>query len=602
MNKNRIFAALLVMTMSVCALTACNAKEPGQKNDKLVDKTPESIGLVDENAKTSYEDVTAITGSTDINGKVVDAKGIKDLLGHTIYSTGLTDDGKTVYTTGKKDSKGNILYTKNQQDTFGNLIYYTGEYDKDGKLHLTQTNETPDYTSNEVPTTKKPVTAVTTSTTVNVPNPSDKKVDEVNCEYTKYFGGTGIDAFRDITATDDGGYVVAGISQSRDGDYNGISADWDYHTVIIKYSADGSVQWKYNAGGDGIVWFNDVIQLKDGSFIAAGQTQSKTGDFVKNSASNSAIIVRLKKDGTFMWKYVFPSDAQSTGEFISALAATPDGGFVAGGKAISESGFFTGTREGGTKAFLFKFDKNGNIKWRRILEGSKSNEITALAVNSDGEIYGTCVTMSSDGDFSGIRFKTIQASNSVLVKLSKNGELKWSQYLQGSGDSEYNAVAVTEDGGCVVGGTYSIYKKADGIYSMSYGKKDGYVIRYTSDGQVCWSRIIGGTDNDSITAIVAVEGGFAVVGQTESASGDFQSYKAGGETDGYIMYLNDMGKTTEVVRLNGSLDESVMDVAKLTDGSIAIAGWTKSNDQAFNGSGANKQYMGYVSRYTATVK
>ena len=45
-----------------------------------------------------------------------------------------------------------------------------------------------------------------------------------------------------------------------------------------------------------------------------------------------------------------------------------------------------------------------------------------------------------------------------------------------------------------------------------------------------------------------------------------------------------------------------MDVAVLGDGSIAIAGWTKSNEQAFNGSKTNKQYMGYVSRYTATVK
>lgn len=602
MNKNRIFAALLVMAMSICTLTACNAKEPGQKNDKFISEAPESIGLVDENAKTPYEDVTAITGSTDANGKVIDSKGIKDLLGHTIYSTGLTDGGKTIYTTGKKDSKGNILYTKNQQDTFGNLIYYTGKYDKNGKLELTQTNETPDYTSNEVPTTKRPVTAVTTSTTVQTPNPSDKKVEEANCEYTKYFGGTGVDAFRDVTATKDGGFIVTGISQSKDGDYSGISTDWDYHSVLIKYAADGSVQWKYHAGGEGIVWFNDVVQLKDGTFIAAGQTQSKTGDFVKNAFSNSAIIVRLKEDGTFMWKYVFPSDAQATGEFISALAATPDGGFVAGGKAISEAGFFTGTRESGTKAFVFKFDKNGNIKWRRILEGSKSNEFTALAINSDGDIFGTCVTMSSDGDFSGIRFKSIQASNTVLVKLNKNGELQWSQYLQGTGESEYNTVTVTEDGGCVVGGTYSIYKKADGIYSMNYGKKDGYVIRYDSKGQVCWSRIIGGSENDSINAIVAVEGGFAVVGQTESASGDFQSYKSGGASDGYIMYLNDMGKTTEVIRLNGSNDDSVMDVAKLTDGSLAIAGWTKSNDQAFNGSKANKQYMGYVSRYTATVK
>ena len=93
-----------------------------------------------------------------------------------------------------------------------------------------------------------------------------------------------------------------------------------------------------------------------------------------------------------------------------------------------------------------------------------------------------------------------------------------------------------------------------------------------------------------------------MVGQSKSATEDFQGYKVGGGEDGYILYLNDEGKTTSTIRLNGEQDDGVMDVAVLGDGSIAIAGWTKSNEQAFNGSKANKQYMGYLSRYTATVK
>ena len=102
--------------------------------------------------------------------------------------------------------------------------------------------------------------------------------------------------------------------------------------------------------------------------------------------------------------------------------------------------------------------------------------------------------------------------------------------------------------------------------------------------------------------ITSIDGGFVVVGQTKSTSGDFQQYKAGGGYDGYIMYLTDNGKTSAVTRLNGSEDDSVMAVATLNDGSIAVSGWTKSNDQSFNGSNAKKQYMGFVSRYTATVK
>lgn len=604
MNKYKIIALLLVLAMSLCLFSACgDSATPGEKNDKLISETPDDLDIVDDELKKGAEEVTAITGATDPNGKVTDATGIVDKAGHRIYSTGLKDNyGKTIYTTGKKDSKGNILYTKNETDTFGDMIYYTGKY-KDGKLELEQTNESPDYSSNETPTTKASAAKITTSTTVGVKKPSKESVDEAKCEYTKFFGGSGLDAFRDIIGCKDGGFVAAGISASKDGDYKGVSGEWEMqHTSLVKYSSDGKVEWKYITGGNGQVNFNDVIELKDGTIVAAGQTAATSGDVVKTASTNSAFIVRLKADGTFMWKYVFPSDASSTGEYISSLAATPDGGFVAGGKAISESGFFTGTQKGGTKAFIFKFDKNGNIKWRKVLQGSKSNIISALAVNSDGDIYATCVTMSTDGDFSGIRFNKIRTENTVLLKLNKKGDLDWAEYLQGSGKSEFNALAVTDDGGCVVGGTFTIYKRADGIYTMNYGKRDGYVLRYNSKGQVCWSRLIGGADDDSVLGIACIKGGFAVVGQSKSSTEDFQGYKVGGGSDGYILYLNDEGKTTATVRLNGTQDDSAMDVAVLSDGSIAIAGWTKSDDQAFNGSNAKKQYMGYVSRYTATMK
>ena len=604
MNKYKIIALLLVLAMSLCLFSACgDSATPGEKNDKLISETPDDLDIVDDELKKGAEEVTAITGATDPNGKVTDATGIVDKAGHRIYSTGLKDNyGKTIYTTGKKDSKGNILYTKNETDTFGDMIYYTGKY-KDGKLELEQTNESPDYSSNETPTTKASAAKITTSTTVGVKKPSKESVDEAKCEYTKFFGGSGLDAFRDIIGCKDGGFVAAGISASKDGDYKGVSGEWEMqHTSLVKYSSDGKVEWKYITGGNSQVNFNDVIELKDGTIVAAGQTAATSGDVVKTASTNSAFIVRLKADGTFMWKYVFPSDASSTGEYISSLASTPDGGFVAGSKAISDSGFFTGTQKGGTKAFIFKFDKNGNIKWRKVLQGSKSNIISALAVNSDGDIYATCVTMSTDGDFSGIRFNKIRTENTVLLKLNKKGNLDWAEYLQGSGKSEFNALAVTDDGGCVVGGTFTIYKRADGIYTMNYGKRDGYVLRYNSKGQVCWSRLIGGADDDSVLGIACIKGGFAVVGQSKSSTEDFQGYKVGGGSDGYILYLNDEGKTTATVRLNGAQDDSAMDVAVLSDGSIAIAGWTKSDDQAFNGSNTKKQYMGYVSRYTATMK
>ena len=106
MNKYKIIALLLVLAMSLCLFSACgDSPTPGEKNDKLISETPDDLDIVDDELKKGAEEVTAITGATDPNGKVTDATGIVDKAGHRIYSTGLKDNyGKTIYTTGKKDS------------------------------------------------------------------------------------------------------------------------------------------------------------------------------------------------------------------------------------------------------------------------------------------------------------------------------------------------------------------------------------------------------------------------------------------------------------------------------------------------------------------
>ena len=607
MNRNKIIAFLLSVIMMVFSLSACgNSSEPGKKNDDELKKAPDSIELVEGTGATV--DVTSITAATDINGKVIDAKGIFDKKGHKVYATGQVDaSGLPIYTTGKVDSHNKPLYTKNQLDSFGNLIYYTGVYGSDGKLILTPTDEAPDYTSNEVP--KKPIIQGTTTTTTTVgysektQNKTETVITDAKGSFLSYFGGKGTEAFNSISPCKDGGLVAAGFSKSSDGDLAGISSDWDgYHSMVVKYDANGKSLWKYVIGGDADVMLSDVAELKDGSIIAIGYTAASDMKAKSNSEYMSGLIIRLDKNGKEMWQYSFPGDTESTGEYISSVSATPDGGFVVGGKATSNAGFFNSTDADTIKAFIFKFDKNCNIKWRKILTGTKSNNISAIDVNEDGDIFATCVTASTDMDFSGIQYHLTATLNTVLLKLNKKGNLEWAKYLDNTGNSEYNSVAATADGGCVIGGSFQIYKRADGIYSKTYGASDGNIIRYNAKGEVCWATPIGGSANDYITGITQVNGGFAVVGHTKSNDGTFLGQKLGGAEDGFVIYLDNNGKIKTTVLLDGSKSDRVMSACTLTDGSVAIAGFTKSTDNAFNGSGA-KSEQAFVGKFvTETIE
>lgn len=597
-----IITALVAVIVAAGIAVACvflfgNHKEPGRFNDDELETPPEALSLIQDGDTTKQEDVTAITGATSPDGTVTDSTGIIDKNGHRIYSTGQKDDaGLVIYTTGKVDSKGNILYTKNQTNSFGALIYYTGRYDANGKLILSVTTEKPDYSSNKRPNPYRPESA-TTTVTVPLKSESDAQISGMQGKYVKFFGGKGLDNFTAVAACEDGGYVAAAYSNSYDGDFSGVSKEWGGHSAVVKYDTEGNVLWKYNIGGDSEVWINDIAELKDGTVVAVGFTMSEEAEPKKLSKAHSAMIIRLKKNGDHMWTYVFPGSMDYTGEFIQSVAATPDGGFVVGGKAESNSGFFL---EGANarKAFIFKFDKNCNIKWRRILSGSMSNNFTAIDVNKDGDIFATCVTVSSDGDFAGLSYQgKAGANNTVLVKLNKNGDLQWKKYLQNSGNSEYNAVCATADGGCVVAGSYTVNKKADGIYNSTLGKADGFVIRYDKDGGVNWARIVGGQGADYIHGVTQIDGGFVLVGNTTSSDGDFRGEVLGGGTDGYIMYLNEKGQTCDKFVFEGKTNDTAKGVCTLTSGEVVVAGSTTSKDGFFRDSGASGQFNGYVTKF-----
>lgn len=601
MNNKKIIAFALSLVLVAGAFTSCgNSSTPGKKNDDELTKAPEGIAIISDEEKTKAPDVTAITAGVDKDGKVVDKEGIIDVSGHRIYSTGEKDNkGVLIYTTGKKASNGKILYTKNTKDSFGKQIYYTGEY-KDGKLQLYVTTEKPDYTTNNRPSKYSPSSdKPTTTTTKGYKSTSNLKVTGATTEYVKFFGGTGMDFYRGLTECKDGGYAALCYSTSFNGSFDGLSKEFAGHAAVVKYDANGKELWKYVAGGDGEIFPECIDELKDGSIVMVGSTSAKDTDAPLNSKTISTLIIRLSKDGKLIWMYSFPGDKNQEGDYASSIAATPDGGFVVGGQSNSTTGFFNGGSS--SMAYLFKFDKNCNLKWRRTLSGSMANYFAAIDVADNGDIYASCLTTSNDGDFSTLIEGKAYTKNTVLIKLNKSGTLQWSKNLDCTGNSEYDSLVATDDG-CVIAGSYSIVGRADGIYSVSYGKSDANVIRYDSDGNVCWARNFGGSNDEYVHGLTKIDGGFAVAGTTKSTDFDMQGYPNKGEEDAFIIYLNEQGEKSAVVLLNGSKADSILQLATIKDGSVVAAGWTKSTDNSFKGSKAGNQYIAYVAKLKAITE
>ncbi|MCP4698295.1 MAG: hypothetical protein GY862_15790, partial [Gammaproteobacteria bacterium] len=85
-------------------------------------------------------------------------------------------------------------------------------------------------------------------------------------------GGIDSDSARYVIQTSDGGYIVAGTTSS----YGAGNGD----VFLLKYDSAGALTWAKTAGGTGVEFARSVNQTSDGGYIVAGETDSYgAGDY-----------------------------------------------------------------------------------------------------------------------------------------------------------------------------------------------------------------------------------------------------------------------------------------------------------------------------------
>ncbi|MDP6825361.1 MAG: hypothetical protein QGI95_04465, partial [Dehalococcoidales bacterium] len=84
--------------------------------------------------------------------------------------------------------------------------------------------------------------------------------------FTKTFGGEGDDVVYSVQQTADGGYVIAGYTVSYD-----LPAKEAY---LVKTDGKGNEEWQRTFGGEEYDVANSVQQTADGGYVIAGYTES----------------------------------------------------------------------------------------------------------------------------------------------------------------------------------------------------------------------------------------------------------------------------------------------------------------------------------------
>lgn len=151
--------------------------------------------------------------------------------------------------------------------------------------------------------------------------------------WNKTYGGKSYDDLYSMVQTSDGGYALAGLTQSF-GD--GRDDFW-----LVKTDSSGNMLWNKTYGGAALAgsWFS-MVQTSDGGYALAGDTWSPASGI-------QFWLVKTDSSGNVLW-----SNTYGTGTAY-CMVQTRDGGYALAGETSS------GASEG--DFMLVKTDSNGGV-------------------------------------------------------------------------------------------------------------------------------------------------------------------------------------------------------------------------------------------------
>ncbi len=222
------------------------------------------------------------------------------------------------------------------------------------------------------------------------------KMDNIgNLIWQKSYGGSGNDYGHSVKTTNDGGYVIAGNSTSNDGDLTinkGLDDYW-----IVKIDSIGNIEWQKSYGGTGNDEASSIDQTSDGGYIVAGYSNSQNGDVSGNQISEDYWVVKLDSLGGLEWEKCFGGSSDDRGRSIQE---SPNNGYIVAGEIWSSDGD-VGQNEGKWDYWIAYISDTGTVIWENSFGGPGNDYAKSFDITNDGGFVLAGGSDDNGGDVSG---------------------------------------------------------------------------------------------------------------------------------------------------------------------------------------------------------
>ena len=328
-----------------------------------------------------------------------------------------------------------------------------------------------------------------------------------NIQWTKTYGGPGIDQAGTIRQTLDGGYIICGNQYSF-----GAGGSDGY---LIRTDSQGTMIWSraYGLPLDDVLWRLELTS--DSNYIAMGTT------FSSGTNSGDILVVKVNDGGDTLWTRIIGGPVYDAG---INLTPADDGGCVIVGRVYS---FGAGLRD----VMLSRIDGNGNVLWLKTYGGTGTEEGMAVAHTSDNGYIITGATES----FSNNTYYDV-----YMVKTDSAGNMIWSRAYGGDNIDATYCVTEAPDGGYVVAGftdSWAYLHLLTNNQASPLGDDSSHVflMKVSILGDTVWTRAFGGAKQDEAYALINdPDGGYFTAAYSASFSGN-------DSVDAYIIHSDSLG-------------------------------------------------------------
>ena len=208
---------------------------------------------------------------------------------------------------------------------------------------------------------------------------------------------------------------------------------------------------------------------------------------------------------------------------------------------------------------VFFFVPFAQAQWGATYGGTWADQAGSIRQTDDGGyIVGGTWSFTSGGDI-------------WVLKLHGNGSVAWQKTYGGTGTSwDYNGrVRPTSDGGYIVAGN---------TLSFGLSSLDFWVLKLDGSGGVTWQKTYGGTESDYVNSVeeIGASGSYILAGTTESFGAT--------DTDVWVLKLDSLGNITWQKTFDTGDTEAVFAIHGTDDGGCIMAGhaWSDTFGTSLN--------------------